>query len=242
MYEYRKHRVQWLDRLLATLLPVACLCCSRILEPGRNPLLLCPVCMGRMQRPISNRCPRCFQSPPGVHSCGEKRGPIDAIIAPWPYAPPLDAVLQGLKFKRLDYLGGALSDLLYDKLVDNLHGDETVTAIPLHPWRRLRRGFDQAECIARPLADRLGLPYRSLLRRGRWTKPQTRLGRKQRRSNLEGAFASRRHFEGSVLLVDDVLTTGATVEAAALALRHAGATRIVVATVAATLSRKGAYS
>ncbi len=239
MYESRRFPVYLLDRFLALLLPVGCLSCSRLLEPGHHPLLLCRICRGRVHRPLRGRCPRCLRSSAGVHYCSERKGTIDSVVAPWPYSPPLDAVLQGLKFRKLDFLGEALAGLLRDELASLLTGDEVVTAIPLHGWRRLQRGFDQAECIARPLAERLGLPYRKLLRRRRWTRPQTRLGRARRRVNMEGAFIAPARIERSVLLVDDVLTTGATMEAAAIALRLAGATRIIVAAVAATPSQRG---
>ncbi len=187
---------------------------------------------------MRRRCPNCLRASGSAHCCGATKSPIDSIIAPWPYTEPIDAVLQAFKFRRLSFLGEDLADLLCEELKGHLSGDEVVTAVPLHWWRRFRRGFDQAERIARPLAKRLGLPYERLLHRSRFTAAQTSLGRDRRRRNLEQAFTTPGRFERSVLLVDDVLTTGATMEAAALALRHAGATRIVAAAIAATPFRR----
>ncbi|MFN8639844.1 MAG: ComF family protein [Dehalococcoidia bacterium] len=103
---------------------------------------------------------------------------------------------------------------------------EAVVPVPLHPSRRRRRGYDQGAVIARAVGGRLGLPVREdLIRRERRTRAQSSLGREERARNVEGAFGPRRpsgEAPARVLLVDDVLTTGATLEAAAVALRLAG--------------------
>lgn len=166
---------------------------------------------------------------------------MDVAVAPWPFAPPLDAVLRGLKFGRLDYLGPDLAELLLPAVRDQVVDATAVCAVPLHRWRRLTRGFDQAESIARPLARAMGLPYRPLLSRRRYTRPQTGLDRTRRRANLANAFVARRAVTGSILLVDDVVTTGATVTAAAAALEEAGAHRITVVAVTATPAQKEGF-
>lgn len=101
--------------------------------------------------------------------------------------------------------------------------------IPLHAARLRRRGYDQALELARPLARQLGLPLViDVLRRGRETAPQSRLDAAQRRRNLRGAFQVDRStaLPPHVVLVDDVMTTGATLHAAAVALRRAGVARV----------------
>lgn len=135
-------------------------------------------------------------------------------------------VIAALKYRRLTYLGEHLGAALaagYPELSDDAG---LVTSVPLHWRRRLTRGFDHAAAIARPLARRLGLPYAPLLTRRRATRPQVGMARAARLDNPRGAFALSRGArpvlddlgDRPVLLVDDVATTGATLDAAAGAL------------------------
>jgi ComF family protein len=139
-------------------------------------------------------------------------------------------VVQGLKFRRLDYLGRHLAVALADGLGDALDGFDGIVPVPLHWRRRLARGYDQAERIAQALARRAGLPLVSALARRRVTPPQTSLGREERRANLRSAFRIRRAAriqERSIVLIDDVATTGATLEAAAAVLKKNGAAAVL---------------
>jgi predicted amidophosphoribosyltransferase len=113
---------------------------------------------------------------------------------------------------------------------------DAVVAVPANPWRRLRRGHDPALALARAVADALGLPVWRSLERRRHGRPQS--AAPDRRSNVRGAFVARGTLAGAnLLLVDDVITSGATALEAALALRQAGAVRVWVA--AAAHSRPG---
>jgi ComF family protein len=234
-----------LDRLVHALLPSPCLACGRPLPAAGAPLSLCgecrdalvplpreacAVCSRRLAAhalPAGYRCDDCRRSPPA----------FNRLLALWSYRPPLDAVVQGLKFRRLDYLGRHLALALAERLRDRLAGCEAVVPVPLHWRRRLARGYNQAERIARPLAGRLALPYLPALSRRRATLPQSLLGRDDRLANLRKAFGVRhpervrgRH----LLLVDDVATTGATLDAAADALKRAGAASVTALVAART--------
>ncbi|MCI0586915.1 MAG: ComF family protein [Planctomycetes bacterium] len=114
---------------------------------------------------------------------------------------------------------------------------DLVVPVPLHPRKRRERGFNQSEVLARDLADRLGLRCRDLLRRTRETAPQGSPTTLSRVRNVEGAFGlargGRPRLEGAVLLlVDDVMTSGATLSACARVLRRAGARRVVAVAAA----------
>jgi ComF family protein len=112
---------------------------------------------------------------------------------------------------------------------------DAIVPMPLHWLRRWHRGFNQAELLARGLARPLGIPVVPALVRARATAPQAGLTRAQRRANVSGSFRVRRHAAvagAHVLLVDDVMTTGATLSAAASALKRAGARRITAITIA----------
>jgi ComF family protein len=114
--------------------------------------------------------------------------------------------------------------------------------MPLHWIRRWRRGFNQAELLARALQKRTGIPVSRALRRQKRTPPQAGLSRAERRVNVETAFDVRapKTIEGKhVLLVDDIMTTGATASACAAVLKRAGARRVSVLTLARVDRRKG---
>jgi ComF family protein len=234
-----------LDRLVHALLPSPCLGCGRSLPAAGAPLSLCSGCRAALvplpreacaicSRPLAAyalpadyRCGACRQSPPA----------FDRLLALWSYRPPLDAVVQGLKFRRLDYLGRHLAVALAEGLRDRLAGCDRVVPVPLHWRRRLARGYNQAERIARPLAGRLALPCLTALSRSRATPPQSLLGRSDRLANLRKAFRvphPERVRGLHLLLVDDVATTGATLDAAAAALKRAGAATVTALVAART--------
>ncbi len=123
------------------------------------------------------------------------------------------------------------------RLAEAMPRNERIDAIvpmPIHWTRRLSRGFNQSELLARELSRHTGLPVLTALQRTRRTRKQSDLTGAQRRRNVKGSFsASRNHVQGRrVLLVDDVLTTGSTVNEAAAELKRKGALRVAVLTVA----------
>jgi ComF family protein len=157
--------------------------------------------------------------------------------------------VRALKFRGLDYLGAHLGAELVSVVGELGGGWDVVVPVPLHWRRRWRRGYNQADRIARSLAARLGVPCRAALRRRRATRPQVGLPRTERLLNPRGAFAPRRRsvfgagpaadrsLAGRrVLLVDDVVTSGGTMGAAAEALLAAGAERVAGVAVARTPS------
>jgi ComF family protein len=231
--------------LLHLLLPVSCLGCGEPLFSSA-PLGLCAPCRGKLAPLGRCACAVCagpldaFEPPAGYRcgACRERPPAFDRLLALWTYRPPLDAVVQGLKFRRLDYLGRHLARALADGLGEDLDGFDGIIPVPLHWQRRLARGYNQAERIASPLAARLGLPLVPALRRTRRTPPQTSLGKAARLANLRQVFRVPRpgRVRGlRLLLVDDVATTGATLDMAAAALRRAGAAGITAVVAARTL-------
>jgi len=148
------------------------------------------------------------------------------------YEGVLKDLIHLFKYTRIEPLAQPLGDLLLRAVPLDQRFD-LVVPVPLHWRRRLWRGFNQAELLARP--HRLGVTVSDALRRSRNTETQASLSPSERRSNVAGAFVLR-HPDAvrgqRILLIDDVLTTGATVGAAATVLRHGGARYVAVLTLA----------
>ncbi|MEM7048376.1 MAG: ComF family protein [Acidobacteriota bacterium] len=241
-------RAAW-DRLLHLLFPAPCLSCERPLPTGRRALALCLPCRGRLLRCRACHCAGCGLSlapSPGTAryqlctACSLRPPACRRIWTPWIYGPPLAEVLQAFKFGRLDYLGRDLAESALEEIGCVLEEAEVVVPVPLHWRRRMERRFNQAEAIAQPLARALRRPMVQALRRRQATRPQTSLPRRERLRNPRRAFVARRR-QGQrvagrrVLLVDDVLTTGATLEAAARSLQRAGAREVLGLAIARSL-------
>lgn len=240
--------VAGLARHLGRLLyPETCLICDAgaAETPFRHGL--CDECFRSVTADTLPACPRCAQTV-GPHSdtsdgCPECRGRapgFDAALRLGPYGGKLRAAV--LRTKALageglaDLLGRVFAECRGDQL--RAAGVEVVAPIPLHWWRKWTRGYNQAEAVARELAAGLGAAFEpNLLRRVRQTKHQAELSLTERRENLRGAFRVRRSARiagKTVLIVDDVMTTGSTLGEAARTVRAGGAGRVVVAVLART--------
>lgn len=246
---------RWRDRLLHALLPAPCLGCGTPLPAARSSreitLGLCRACRGRLRRVPPGGCAVCGLPLPGADlppgwrcgACREDRPAFDRLFALWSYEEPFAAVIQAFKFRRLDYLGRHLGEALAERFAGEIaaRGEplDLVVPVPLHWRRRLGRGYNQAERIAGPLAARLGLPVALALRRIRSTPPQSLLGKAARSHNLRRAFRVPRSAQVRglrLLLVDDVATSGATLDAAAAVLKKAGAREVVAVAAGRTLA------
>lgn len=159
--------------------------------------------------------------------------PFCAVVVPLTYEFPVDAAIKALKFRRRLWYGPALGGLLHDALAALPSGIDAVLPVPLHWWRRWLRGFNQAQEIARPVARQLGAPIIGGARRLRATRSQSGLSAPERRRNVQGAFAAVRACRARhVLIVDDVITTGATIRQLGRVVLASGAEKVSAAAVA----------
>lgn len=159
------------------------------------------------------------ERPPGAN--------LDTLIAVLRYEFPVDAAIKAFKFQRRSYYASAFGELLLLARYCLPHDIDAVLPVPLHWFRRARRGYNQAEEIARPIATALALPIIRNCRRARSTRFQSGLAAADRARNLRDAFAVRGTLTyDHVLIVDDVITTGATLDSIATALRSAGVDRV----------------
>ena len=209
------------------LFAVRCLVCGERGMPGHD---LCAACKAALpwQGPA---CPRCALPQTGSNPCDACRQsppPLQAVHAVFDYAFPLDRLLPRLKFHRDLAAGRVLVQCMLERL-RTLPRPAAIVPVPLHAARLRRRGYDQALELARPLARALQVPLLAgVLRRTRATGAQSRLDAEARQRNLRKAFAvvDGARLPAHVVLVDDVMTTGATLHAAARALRRAGVARV----------------
>jgi competence protein ComFC len=166
-----------------------------------------------------------------VERCGDCPPPvIDGARSAFLYEGPMARAIKGMKFAGWRALAGHLAAAMAEAW--DLGTADVVTWVPLARRRRARRGFDQAEVLARAVAPRLLVPARPLLTRVRETPAQARRGGRDRRRSLEDAFRATRAPPREVILVDDVVTTGTTAGACAAALKEAGTDRVLVLTAA----------
>jgi ComF family protein len=226
------------SRFARSALPQACALCA----DHSGDAILCAPCMNALPA-LPAACPSCASPSPAGGVCGAclVRPPrFAATIAAARYAFPLDRLVQGLKYEHRLAFAHPLGDALAAAVLRTLpHRPMTdaIVALPLAPARQRERGFNQAMEIARIVARRTGRPIASGLVRTSAGRPQASLPWSERRRNVRGAFGCNVAFTGrSIALVDDVMTTGATLDAAARALLAAGASRVEAWVVARTLA------
>ena len=227
-------------RLARGALAQACALCAA--DAGNA--LLCAACAASLPR-LPAACPLCALPAPGAVACGACLAhppPFAATVAAFVYAFPVDRLLHQFKYAgRLalaDWAAAALTAATVRALAARGGAEmpDLVAAVPLSAARQRERGFNQAHEIAARVARSLCLPVGHPLARAERGAPQAALPWSARAGNVRGAFACRRDVRGlAIALVDDVMTTGATLAEAATMLKRAGAARVEAWVVARTL-------
>lgn len=204
---------------------------ERILWP-----MNCAFCAARCEPHEPGICGYCLEDMPWREQLlSDEEPPIEQSIVPFQYAFPVDAALKALKFRRrLDYVP-AFSELLWRASRTHLSEVDALLPVPLHWRRHTMRGFNQAAELTRLLSNKTGLPVLANFVRARATPFQSGLEAQARCRNLQQAFrASSRCSASHVLIVDDVITTGATSKELAREAIAAGAKKVSVLAVART--------
>jgi len=218
-----------LFRTTSTLFGGSCFLCR-----GRAASILCEACDADLPRLAQPRCPRCALESPQGALCGRclaQTPAYDATEAVLAYEFPADALIQALKFRGELALAPLLGALLAERV--RTHPVDLVVPVPLSAARLRLRGYNQALEIARHVR-REGLEL-ALCERTRDAPPQIELPYDERQRNVRGAFRCTRNLIGaSVAVVDDVMTTGATLDEMARTLKRAGALRVANWVVART--------
>ena len=220
-----------LSATVAAWLPRDCLLCGAASNgAASHHAALCADCHDHLPRLTTQHCPQCALPTPGAAVCGAcmKHAPsFDATTALWHYDFPIDRMIQSIKYSHrlasADFFGAELAMLPRTATVADF-----ILPVPLSAQRLKQRGFNQSVEIARPLARQLGIPLElKHIRRQRDTTPQATLPWKERAKNIRHAFECHIDLTGkTVLVVDDVMTTGATLNELARTLKAYGAVRV----------------
>ena len=198
--------------------------------------ILCPACDADLPRLAGTLCPRCALPSPGSALCGRCLADAphyDATVAALAYRFPADTLVHALKFRGQLALAPLMGDLLVEKIGEQI---DLVVPVPLSRERLRERGYNQAAEIARHVAKqrRVRLELTVIIRE-RNTLAQSDLPWSDRARNVRGAFRCERSLDGAAIaVVDDVMTTGATLDELAATLKRAGAARVVNWVVART--------
>lgn len=195
---------------------VACICCGKEIQSGTG--RICSECKEGLKAARRYPCP----------------DHLDGCLSAFDYDCPIKYSIQNLKYGRKTYLADILGDYLP---YDETFCAEWIIPVPLHQRRLRKRGFNQSELLARRLSERTGIPIvNDVLIRTFYTEPQANLSGNERRKNLNRAFSCVKPPEaGTVLLVDDVITTGSTLSACAAELKRNGVQKVYACTVASAV-------
>lgn len=233
---------RWLEAAAGLFYPRHCGACGTPTGAGR---FLCAPCRRSRTRLEGPRCAVCSQPFGGVlepgfrcMNCGDRDLHFDFATSAYRSRGVVRELIHFFKYNRQLHLRHLLGRMLGEGFADarvQALGLGGIVPVPLHPAREREREFNQAGLLAGIASRRLGLPVRDCLRRVRYTVTQTHFHREERFENLDGAFALRGGADVcglNLAVVDDVLTTGSTADACARVLKQAGASAVVVITVA----------
>jgi len=208
--------------LLDLLYPPRCAGCGRMGE------LFCAACQARVEQPPAPACPRCGRPAEDERlcpTCLATPSSLDAIAAAAVFASPLRDAIHHLKYENGRSLAEPLAAILIAAWQRASFPTDVILPVPLHRQRIAERGYNQSALLARAFGRGVAVPVdEKMLMRTRATRQQVGLDRTERAHNVAGAFVCRGDFPGKrVVLLDDVYTTGSTLEACAEALHNAGA-------------------
>lgn len=236
MQGFLRETWQLVNALSVAFFPASCANCHTFLAT-RVAENLCRTCLVVLEPNLGPRCDRC-DVPLGLSGlcsrCAMQSPSFALLRAPFIYGGPLTELITSAKFSGREDYARALGHLLLSEPDVRLLAGLAAFCVPMPlSQKRIRsRGYNQSAVLAHMLAHRFHLPYLNVLRRVRDTAPQSDLSLEERQRNVASAFVSKRKLEGTILLIDDVVTSGATMHHAAQALLDAGADKVLAIAVA----------
>ncbi len=211
--------------------PIYCLGCNKEGE------WLCENCLKQICPAGVFCCPVCNQNNSTGLGCRNCRSNsfLEQVISAVPYQEEelIGKIIENFKYHYLEELKTVIEIIIKKFLAKQpIINVQTIVPVPLHPRRLAERGFNQAELLAEILARELKLPIQPLLKRSRYTRQQAKLNRRERKTNVQSAFVASSSFTGAALLVDDVYTTGSTMQECARVLKFVGVKKVIGWTLA----------
>ena len=220
------------DAIKQVFFPHHCFLCNEVLHPHQR---MCADCLRTAPYILPPVCERCGRSTDDCR-CGKRRRAFARCVSPFYHKGVAQTGIYTLKGEGFDVTVAGFAEEMAEAVRREYGGIpfDFVTAVPLHKQEKLDRGFNQAEKLGQALAKRMGLPYERVLAKITVTAPQKELKAVERSGNLLGVFDVSGAVSGkTVLLVDDVITTGATLDECAKMLKIFGAEEVYAVTAAA---------
>lgn len=227
-----------LEKILAFVFPAKCPFCGTITNGEDN--AICETCLKNLPEIKEPRCKKCgkpilVKEKEYCYDCTKTEHFFEEGRSIWIHKPPITTAIYALKYKNKRIYAKTFGSMLYIRYGTYLikHKIDLIIPIPLHEKRRKRRGFNQAELIAIQLGKYTRIPVDlTSLTRVHETIAQKNLNDRKRKQNIKGAFAAKRAVKGKrIVLIDDIYTTGATIDEAARKLRRAGAEKVLFLTI-----------
>jgi ComF family protein len=230
------------ETFLTLLYPPHCAICAADLTAGEYLCDTCKTKAGRIRPPFCRKCSQPFDgaidSEFSCANCGQRHTHFECAVSCYRSRGIVRELLHRFKYQREFHLRHPLAEWMIEALEDlriAAHRIDFIVPVPLHPTRQRERHFNQAKVMAEMLCKRSGVPLLDCLKRIRKTTTQTRFDRAERMENLRNAFQMRNNKDvqgRQLVLVDDVFTTGSTVDECARVLKNAGAGSVRVVTIA----------
>ena len=229
-----------IDKILNWLYPPLCIACKVMLPVNAGNFYICDRCeplFERVELPICGRCSQSLTNEDEIcASCFGKSFYFDSNVSAFMYDELMRDLLRDMKFRNKKRIPIGLG-ILWAKLIKMPANDFLLTWLPMHPKKQKERGFNQAEVMAKEIAKASGVPCRNTLRRIVDTPAQSGLHPKLRQENVKDAFeivSQESVFDANIVIVDDIFTTGASLNECAKVLIEGGAKKIFARTLAIT--------
>ena len=239
-----------IEKILDIVYPdnIYCICCGSIIDKSRA-YSLCDTCMERIHWITGRTCACCGKALQDTYTgelcydCMEEKHSFDRAFSCVEYGLYERAVIMDFKYADKAYIGRKLAEVMHDRISLEDISYDVIVPVPIHKSRKNRRGYNQAEIIARHMSRLSGIPCANLLTRIRATEAMKNLSIAQRKDNLKSAFEvpayMREALQGkSILLIDDIYTTGATFDECSEVLKASGAGAVYCMAFASGANRK----
>lgn len=233
---------KYINLVFDLLIPNTCLNCEK---PLNKNMVICKQCTNRL---AYNSMPICFSCGRSLKSfgktgkcqyCQKADYSFDRNYSLFQYKDPLINIIYNFKYKHIlkakSFLFEHLSEFLEFYDIIDKHNIGIITSVPLHPSKFRERGYNQSKIIAQLISENNSTNYKNLLIAKRYKRSQTRIKHKNRKDKVKGIFECTSSVSGSVLLIDDVFTTGATLSECASLLKANGASQVISLTLCSTL-------